>query len=1036
MERKECIETNTAEVQGGGASETTSIINETTVSSEPPPFELSSFDLKAIDLGGATDTQSGSHPYDATANFSLANIFQATTVGVSEAQVQPVENLRSIVVELPIGFLGDPHAIPTCPEYELVRSSIGSEAERTACPVASRVGVVAFDGEGEVRNTSEEQGGPTSIYNIKPSAGYPAEFAFAFAGKAVYMYGSVVRTPAGYRLRVTAPAVLEAVGIVGASLTFFGDPAQADGTGGTQTAFLTNPSNCSESEVAQGLLKTRVEADSWENPSRWVSGESTTYPQITGCNLLQFSPTLEMDPSPVSDEGTSQADEPSGYDVNLESKQRTLFGELSTPNLKDATVTLPEGVSVSPSTADGLAGCQATGPEGIDIPNSEGRHPDEAGEGEAIGSDGFAHLTPGQCPEASILGTAEVTTPLLEEPLKGHVYLAQPKCGGEGQPACTEASATNGELYGLYLEVAGSGVVIKIPGTVAANPATGRLTSTFKENPQFPFSDLKLHFHGGARAPLANPQSCGSFATTSTLTSWGGQEVAGRPSPSFGVDWDGHGGACPANLPFNPGFSAGTSSPAAGTFSPFVLTFSRNDREQNLSGLTVTLPPGLLAKIAGVPRCGESQANAGTCGPESQLGTARVLTGPGEHPLSVSGGRVYLTTGYKGQPFGLSIVVPAVAGPFNLGNVVVRAAIHIDSSTGQVTVTSDPLPQSRDGVPFRLRRVLTEIDRPGFTFNPTSCAQLQLTGTISGAQGANAGVSSPFAATGCAALPFGPSFTATTQGAASPKGGGASLVVRVAQKPGEANIHKVALTLPKALPARLTTLQKACTEAQFAANPAGCPVASNIGSATAVTPVLGVPLTGPAYLVSHGGAAFPDVEFVLQGEGVQIVLDGKTDIKKGITFSRFETVPDAPISSFETVLPEGPHSALASPSGSLCGQNLVMPTTITGQNGAVKNQNTIIGVTGCGKPKVKIAKIKLKGNTLLVTFITTQHGVVTITGSGLKATKKAFGAGTHQLKVALTKSGKAARKHHRKRKVKVAVRNNVGAASGAVTFKL
>jgi hypothetical protein len=534
-------------------------------------------------------------------------------------------------------------------------------------------------------------------------------------------------------------------------------------------------------------------------------------------------------------------------------------------------------------------------------------------------------------------------------------------------------------------------VIVKLPGTVAANPSTGQLTATFKENPQLPFSDLKLHFHGGPRAPLANPQTCGSFATSSTLTSWGGQEASGA-SPAFGIDWDGKGGACPASLPFNPGFTAGTITPVADAFSPFVLTFSRQDREQDLSGLSVTLPPGLLGRIAGVPLCEEAQANAGTCGPESQIGTTSVLAGPGEHPLYVPGGRVYLTTGYKGGPFGLSIVVPAVAGPFNLGNVMVRAAIHIDPSTAQVTAVSDPLPQSKDGVPFRLRTVNVEVNRAsGFTFNPTNCAQQQITAAITGAQGATANVASPFAVTGCAGLPFKPVFTASTQGKTS-KANGASLVVKVAQKPGEANIHRVNLQLPLILPARLTTLQKACTEAQFNTDPAGCPSASVIGTATAITPVLNVPLSGPAYLVSHGGAAFPDVEFVLQGQGVTIVLDGKTDIKKGITYSRFETVPDAPISTFETNLPQGPHSALAA-NGDLCAQTrtttvrkrvtrrvhghkkritktvkktvaqpLLMPTTIVGQNGSQISQNTKIVVTGCAKAKPrKTRKPKKKG---------------------------------------------------------------------------
>ena len=1038
MEPKvDCIEKNEIEVTGGGASGTIKTANETVVSSEAQSFELTKASLEADAVSGGGDTLAGGHPNDVTASLEFSNVFQPPESQPEESQqAEPVENPRAIVVELPAGFIGDPQATPkTCPENDLVRGFSGSEEEKTACPLESRVGVLSIDAEGRMTArgaSSGEEGGPTSIYSITPQAGYPAVFAFQYAEKPVFMYATLVHTPSGYRVRVSAPGIVAALGLVGTSLTFFGDPATEDGTVGPHTAFLTNPADCSD-----GPLSTKIEADSWENPGRWVAKEVTTYPQITGCNLLQFEPTLEMAPSPSTGEGTSQADEPSAYDVDLKVPQKSLFEESATPDLKDATATLPEGVSISPSAADGLGVCQEHGPEGIDIPESRSGH--EAGEGETIGPDGLPHMTPGHCPAASTIGTVQITTPLLPVPVTGHVFLAAPKCGGAGQPACTEASATNGELYGLYVEAEdrAAGVIVKIPGIVSANPSTGQLTGRFKENPQLPFSELQIHFHGGekGRAPLANPQSCGSFATTSTLTSWAGQERSAA-SPSFGVDWDGHGGACPATLPFVPGFEAGTINSPAGAFSPFVLSFSRNDREQDLAGLSVTLPPGLLAKIAGIPLCGEEQANAGTCGPASQLGVAGALAGPGPNPFYVSGGRVYLTTGYKNQPFGLSIVVPAVAGPFNLGNVVVRAAIEINPNTSQVTVTSDPLPQSRDGVPFRLRKVVTEINRPGFTFNPTNCSAQQITATITGAQNASAAVSSSFTATGCAGLPFGPSLTASTQGAAGPKGGGASLVVKVAQKAGEANIHKVSLTLPKALPARLTTLQKACTEAQFNTNPAGCPEASNIGTATAITPILDAPVTGPAYLVSHGGAAFPDVEFVLQGEGVKIVLDGKTDIKNGITYSKFETVPDAPISSFETTLPEGQHSALASPSGNLCGQNLVMPTTITGQNGAVKTQNTNIAVTGCGKPKLKLAKVKVKGANVLVTVTTTQQGVVTVSGAGLKTTKKTLAAGAHQLKVALTKNGRAARRHGRRTKLKAVVRNNAGAASGAVTFRL
>ena len=557
----------------------------------------------------------------------------------------------------------------------------------------------------------------------------------------------------------------------------------------------------------------------------------------------------------------------------------------------------------------------------------------------------------------------KVTTPLLEAPLEGQVFLGEPECS-----PCGESDASDGHLFHLFIQVHSQalGITIKLPGIVRANPQTGRLTAEFAENPQLPFSDVELKFKDGPRAPLANPQTCGTFTTVSDLEPWSAPETPTEVSQSpFAIT------GCGSSMPFDPAFAAGASSPAAGAYSPLTVTFSRGDGEQDLGGITVQTPPGLLGKIAGIPRCGEAEANAGTCGPESRIGTTTATAGPGSDPYTITGGRVYLTGPYKGQPFGLSIVVPAVAGPFNLGDVVVRASIAVDPATSALTITSDPLPQIRDGVPFRLRTVAVEVNRPGFMFNATNCSEQAISATITGEHAIgsseaakSSALSSAYAASGCANLPFKPKLTAVTAGQAS-KADGASLDVRVESAGlGQANIAKVDLQLPKALPSRLSTLNKACLAAVFAANPAACDPESVIGKATIHTPVLDSPLTGPAYLVSHGGAAFPDVEFVLQGEGVTLILDGKTDIKKGITYSRFEATPDAPFTTFETELPTGPHSILtanvpAKEDYNLCGTSLAMPTTITGQNGAVIEQSTKIAVTGCkaSKPLTRAQKL-------------------------------------------------------------------------------
>ena len=631
--------------------------------------------------------------------------------------------------------------------------------------------------------------------------------------------------------------------------------------------------------------------------------------------------------------------------------------------------------------------------------------------------------------------------PLPGAALQGQLFVAEPECS-----PCTDADDEAGKLFRLFLQIEDpvAGVVVKLQGTAVANTQTGQLTTSFEEQPQQPFELLSVKLKGGPRATLANPPSCGPAVTSSDLAPWSSPETPdATPTSSFNIDFNGAGEACPGTLPFGPSFNAGTiglDATAADQSPSFSLTFSRNDREQNLSGVQVNMPPGLVGKIAGIPLCGEAQANAGTCGPISQIGTSEAGAGPGPDPFFDSG-RVYLTgpttlkSGLHG-PFGLSVVTPAVAGPFNLGNVVVRSVIDINPYTAAVTATSEPLPQIIDGVPLRLRTVDVSLNRPGFMLNPTNCTGRSIAATISSAQGATAQVSSRFGLGGCTSLPFKPVFTASTQAHTS-KTNGASLNVKVTYPPGAyANIAKTVTELPTALPSRLTTLQKACPGTVFAANPAGCPEGSLVGLATAHTPLLNVPLAGPAYLVSHGGAAYPDLEIVLQGEGVEVILDGQTNIEKGITKTSFEAIPDSPVSSFEVNLPEGSHSALGA-NVDLCEHQsaLNLPTILTGQNGAVIRQNTKIAVTGC-PPTVSITKAKLVGNDLLVSVETTAKGRVKISGKGLKTVSKNLNAGTYEIRVALTKTGRSMRKQHKKVAVKISLTVGKQAVVKATTVRL
>lgn len=954
-----------------------------------PAFGLQAFSFQPHGPAGAPDTLAGDHPAGVTAAFDLNTV--PSLQSSEEDSYEPVQELKDAVIDLPPGVAADPLAASRCPESSLLNNESGYAASN--CPATALLGDVGLDLQGYAHSSIERVGGRavllTGLYDMVPDGGYPAQFGFDLVGfYPVYMYGQVVPSPAGYHERVLVPGVLRGgvgAAVTGVSLSFYGDPGEHDGAG--SQALFANPTACSG-----GPLTATIYLDSWQHPGEWiedgrilhgpngpssepllsspgwVKAESVVYPEITECDALQFNPLVSVQPT------TTQADEPAGYGVSIEMPQAPqVWPDRATPDLRDATVTFPPGVSISPAGADGLSGCSESL---FDLSSSE----------------------PAACPQASQIGTATITTPLLESPLAGEIFLRTPECEGS---AC-QAGAEEGKMFGLFLQAQGSGVNIKLKGDVevgtgsarslASGLAPGQLRAVFKEDPQLPLSDLHLQFDSGGHAPLANPQSCGTATTSFQLTPWS-VEVPEERASSFQVDWDGEGGACPATQPFNPSFTAGLSYTNAGQFSPFTLTFARSDRQQDLSSVTIRTPDGVGAMLAGAPRCEEPQASQGTCPAASEIGSSTIAIGAGGQPywLPQPGqpeNPVFLTGPYGGDPFGLAILVHANAGPFDLGNLVVRAGISIDPQTSALTIATGPLLQILDGIPLRMRTVSVDIDRTSFMFAPTNCAKQQVTATITSAEGTSAPVSSPFDVGGCQDLPFKPKLSASTAGSGSFAGHGASLNVRItapaegasASSP-EANLKSVHVELPPSLPTRLSTLQHACTAAQFASSPASCPPSSIVGSATIHTPTLPVSLRGPAYLVSHGGAAFPDLVLVLQGDGVTIQLTGKTEIKKRVTYTHFEDLPDSPISSFELDLPEGPHSVLSA-TAKLCAPTktvtvtrhvtarshghtrhltikikekipspLSMPTRIEGQNNAVLSQTTQVAITGCPKPK-------------------------------------------------------------------------------------
>jgi len=639
---------------------------------------------------------------------------------------------------------------------------------------------------------------------------------------------------------------------------------------------------------------------------------------------------------------------------------------LAEADVKSTTVALPEGMVANPGAANGLSVCSAAG-VGFD----------GSIEGEQVDNESF-NAAIASCPEAAKVGTVSIKTPLLENELEGSVYFAEQDTNPFASPLV---------IY-MIAEDPVSGTRVKLAGEVIVNPQTGQLVSVFKNTPPLPFESLRLHLFNGGRASQSTPAFCRSYETKASFEPTSGEASVQRSS-SFQTTPNADGQPCPASgpLPFAPSFQAGSTSSQAAGFTPFTLTLGVPDGDAALKTIAMQLPPGMAAVLASVTPCPEPQAAEGTCGPESLIGHSTASAGLGTAPYTLPG-EVFLTGPYDGAPFGLSAVTQAKAGPFDLGKIVARSTITINPETAAATIDTEAskffplkategeqtsfegLPQFVKGTPAQIKQLNVAVDRPGFEFNPTNCSPMAITGTLTGYEGTSEPVSYPFQATNCATLPFAPKLTASVAGQGSKADGTTFSVTVESAGLGQANIHKVDLTIPSVLPSRLTTIQKACLEAVFNANPASCDEGSLIGEGIVHTPVFKNPLRGPAYLVSHGGAAFPDVEFVLQGEGVKIVVDGKTYIHGGVTYSKFETSPDAPFTKFETIFPAGPHSALTpsvaeNENYNLCKKSITLPTEITGQNGAFISQTTPVTITGCkGVAGFKVTKAQLLAKAL------------------------------------------------------------------------
>ncbi len=689
-----------------------------------------------------------------------ANVTAAFTLAASEPDALPAQ-AKDVRFDLPPGLVGSTVGMPQCTMAKVLEL----ESAPDACPSDTLVGMATV-----TLNTQAGAGGGfgtrvVPVYNIAPAPGEPAAFAFDAIVVPVRLDTSVL-SDGDYGVRVAVAGVAQAASTLGASITIWGVPAEHSGPGEdislatlyggssfggpnpgqTRVALLTNPGQCA------GALSGEMSTDSWVNPGVFASSGPVSMGAGRGCGQLSFGASLSMLPD------TLEAGAPAGYSMDLGVPQNNEPEGLATPDVKKVVATLPLGTVISPSAADGLGDCSSV--------QFFGSGPREE-----------APAKPGECPRDSRVGTVVVKTPALPEPLTGAVYLAAPECD-----PCTPEDAQDGRMVRLFLQVAGegeSGIVVKDEGRGLINQQTGQLTAVFENDFQLPFSELKLTLGGGERAVLANPRTCGTVSTVADLTPWSTPFTPdATPTSSFNVDENCFGPQ------FNPSFTAGTTNNQAGEASPFTLAFGRSDSDEFLNGLQIKLPPGLLGVLSKVSLCGEPQAAEGACGAESLIGHVSVETGPGADPFVVNGGQVFITGPYKGAPYGLSIVVPAQAGPYTLagttgkGTVVVRAAISVDPTTSALTITADPLPTILDGIPLQLRQVNVTIDRPGFTFNPTNCNKLAIAATLTSTQAASVNVSSPFQVTNCGALKFQPKFTVSTSGKTS-RVDGASLDARL-----------------------------------------------------------------------------------------------------------------------------------------------------------------------------------------------------------------------------------------------------------------
>jgi hypothetical protein len=861
------------------------------------------FKATADTATGEVATLAGSHP------FSLV-----TEVGFNKAGEFSDGDLKDLTYDLPPGLIENPIAVPRCGAAQFATPRV-SPYETTfsgeSCSGTTQIGVITLE--------SSHAGGETrtfGVFNLAPPPGAPSRFGFSPYGEPITITPQVREAGSEYGLTLNLRNFSQQLNVTGFRLVIWGVPwagahdnqrgnclketEPAVGNGNCPVAelnpphltqaYLTLPSSC------ETPLNFHLAADSWQQPApverSWTSGQA-----LTECSRLTFNPV------PSGRLSTDRASSPSGYDFTLDGSSSALLNPnaRASSQAKKAVVKLPEGMSVNPSVASGLGTC------------SEGQFAAET-----------VSSPPGAgCPNDSKVGELTIETPLIEGQIEGSMFFATPRANPFGT------------LIALYMVAKDPdrGILVKVAGRVDSDPATGQLTATFDNLPQLPYSHFDVHFREGQRSPLATPANCGAYATEVETSPWLDPSQILHQSSPFALSAGVGGGPCPVSAlaPFAPNAVGASANANASSYSPFYLHLTRNDGEQEITSYSATLPPGLLGKISGVPFCPEAQiaaaknqtgaesAVAPACPAASQIGHTEIGYGVGSS-LSYAPGTLYLAGPYHGSPLSVVAIDSAKVGPFDLGTVVIRSAIRVNPQTAQVAIDSagsDPIPHILQGFPLRLRDIRIYIDRPEFMVNPTSCDPFAVTSLLtgSGAQFSDPGddskanLSSPFQVSNCTALGFTPRLALTLSGSHR-HGGYPALQATLTPRPGDANLGKATVTLSPRLFLAQEHLETVCTPKQFAAH--SCPPGSIYGKASAVTPLLETPLTGPVYLRSNGSERkLPDLVAALSGRGIEVEALGKIDSFKGGLRARFDLLPDAPLTKFTMSLRGGKHGIIA-----------------------------------------------------------------------------------------------------------------------------